>query len=29
MEMELILVPLTTDEDGNEVLTFAFKPVEN
>jgi uncharacterized OB-fold protein len=29
MEMELVLVPLKTDAEGNEVLTFAFKPVEN
>ena len=27
MEMELTLVPLTTDDDGNEVVTFAFRPV--
>ena len=27
MEMELTLVPLTTDADGNEVVTFAFRPV--
>ena len=27
MEMELVLVPLHTDEDGNEVTTFAFQPV--
>jgi len=27
MEMEMVLVPLTTDEDGNEVVTFAFRPV--
>ncbi len=26
-EMELVIVPLTTDEDGNEVVTFAFTPV--
>jgi uncharacterized OB-fold protein len=29
MEMELVIIPLTTDEQGNEVMTFAFKPVEN
>jgi len=28
MEMELVLVPFRTDEDGNEVVTFAFRPVE-
>lgn len=27
MEMELTLVPLTIDEEGNEVMTFAFTPV--
>jgi uncharacterized OB-fold protein len=27
MEMELVLVPFRTDEAGNEVLTFAFRPV--
>jgi uncharacterized OB-fold protein len=26
-EVELTMVPLTTDDDGNEVLTFAFQPV--
>ena len=29
MEMELTVVPLAVDEEGNEVVTFAFKPVEN
>lgn len=29
MPMELTVVPFTTDEDGTEVLTFAFRPVEN
>jgi uncharacterized OB-fold protein len=28
MPMELTLVPFTTDEDGTEVLTYAFRPVE-
>ena len=28
MEMELTLVPFRTDDDGNEVMTFAFRPVE-
>jgi len=28
MEMELVLVPFRTDDDGNEVVTFAFRPVE-
>ncbi|MDH4168817.1 MAG: OB-fold domain-containing protein [Acidimicrobiia bacterium] len=27
MEMELVTVPLCTDEDGNDVVTFAFAPV--
>lgn len=27
MEMELVLVPFRTDEKGNEVVTFAFRPV--
>jgi len=28
MEMELELVPFRTDEDGNEIVTFAFAPVQ-
>jgi uncharacterized protein len=28
MPMELTVVPFATDEDGTEVLTFAFRPVE-
>jgi uncharacterized OB-fold protein len=27
MEMELVMVPFRTDDDGNQVLTFAFRPV--
>lgn len=27
MEMELVIVPFRTDDDGTEVLTFAFAPV--
>jgi uncharacterized OB-fold protein len=27
MEVELTMVPFTTDDDGNEIVTFAFKPV--
>jgi len=27
MEMELVIVPLCTDDDGNDVMTFAFQPV--
>ena len=26
MEMELVIVPLSMDGDGNEVMTFAFRP---
>jgi uncharacterized OB-fold protein len=26
MEMELVVVPFRTDDDGNEVVTFAFAP---
>lgn len=26
MEMELVLVPFRNDDDGNEVVTFAFRP---
>ena len=25
-EMELVVVPFRTDDDGNEVVTFAFRP---
>jgi uncharacterized OB-fold protein len=27
--MELTVVPFATDEDGTEVLTFAFRPIES
>ena len=27
IDMELVLVPFRTDADGNEVVTFAFRPV--
>jgi len=27
MEMELVVVPFRTDDDGNEVVTFAFRPL--
>jgi hypothetical protein len=27
MEMELVLVPFRTDDEDNEVVTFAFRPV--
>jgi uncharacterized OB-fold protein len=26
-EMELVVVPFRTDDDGNEVVTFAFRPI--
>jgi len=29
MEMELVLDPLSIDDDGNQVVTYAFAPVEN
>jgi uncharacterized OB-fold protein len=29
MEMELVLVPFHTDDAGNEVVTFAFRPVSS
>jgi len=29
MPMELVLEPLSLDEDGNQVVTYAFAPVEN
>jgi uncharacterized OB-fold protein len=28
MEMECVLVPFRIDREGNEVMTFAFRPVE-
>lgn len=28
IEMELVLVPFRTDDDGHEIVTFAFAPVE-
>jgi uncharacterized protein len=28
MEMELVIIPLTKDDDGNDIVTFAFAPVE-
>lgn len=27
MEVEVTMVPFTTDDEGNEILTFAFRPV--
>ena len=27
MEMEMVVVPLKTDADGNTVVTFAFAPI--
>jgi uncharacterized OB-fold protein len=29
MEMELVLDPLCIDDDGNQVVTYAFAPVQN
>jgi uncharacterized OB-fold protein len=28
MEVELVIVPFRTDDDGNDVVTFAFRPVD-
>src|SRR4051812_6637628 len=28
MEMEVVVVPFTEDADGNEVVTYAFRPVD-
>jgi uncharacterized OB-fold protein len=28
MEMELVIVPFRTDDAGNEVVSFAFRPVD-
>jgi hypothetical protein len=28
MAVELVIVPFTTDDDGTEVVTFAFAPAE-
>ena len=28
MPVELSMIPLTTDDDGDEIVTFAFKPVQ-
>ncbi len=28
MDLELVLVPFTTDPDGTEVVAYAFRPVE-
>lgn len=27
MEMEMVIIPLAKDEEGNEIVTFAFAPV--
>ena len=29
MPMELVLDPLSLDEDGNQIVTYAFDPVDN
>ncbi len=28
MPMELVVIPFATDEDGTEILTYAFRPAE-
>jgi uncharacterized OB-fold protein len=28
MEMELVIIPFNKDDDGNEVVTYAFAPVK-
>ena len=28
MDMELVIIPFTTDDDGNDIVTFAFAPVK-
>jgi hypothetical protein len=28
MAVELTIVPFRTDDDGNDVVTFAFRPVD-
>ena len=28
-QVELTMIPFTSDEDGHEVITFAFQPVDN
>jgi uncharacterized OB-fold protein len=28
MEMELVVVPFRTDDKGDEIVTFAFRPVD-
>ena len=28
MEMELVIIPFSTDDDGNELVTYAFAPVK-
>lgn len=27
MEMEMVIIPFRSDENGNDVVTFAFKPI--
>jgi uncharacterized OB-fold protein len=27
MDVELTMLPFATDEEGNEIVTFAFRPV--
>jgi len=28
MDLELVIVPFRTDEDGTEVMTYAFRPIQ-
>ncbi|KWX68154.1 Zn-ribbon domain-containing OB-fold protein [Mycobacterium sp. NAZ190054] len=28
-QVELTMIPFTTDEDGAEIVTFAFRPIDN
>ncbi|WP_425437006.1 Zn-ribbon domain-containing OB-fold protein [Mycobacterium aquaticum] len=28
-DVELTMIPFTTDDDGNEVVTFAFRPIQD
>jgi hypothetical protein len=28
MDVELTMVPFTTDDNGSEIVTFAFEPVQ-
>ena len=28
MDLELVIVPFRTDDDGTEVMTYAFRPIQ-